>query len=99
MLTYPKSDPMDTFNQFWTDLEGMLDNLSQPVAFATAPLTRFGGPESSKDGLSNMPKPSGSLRVSVEPTVVFKMNPHSDASDVEEVMADEGQYCEVSCTP
>ncbi|KAF8487648.1 hypothetical protein JB92DRAFT_3130597 [Gautieria morchelliformis] len=87
MVLGQQSDPMDTFNQFWTDLEGMLDNLSQPVAFATAPLTRFGGPESSRDGPSNMPKPSGNLRVSVEPT--FRVNPHSDASDVEEVMADE----------
>lgn len=31
-------DPSDPFNHFWHMLEGMLDNLSQPVAFATAPL-------------------------------------------------------------
>jgi hypothetical protein len=33
-----KSDPGDAFNQFWNIMQGMLDNLSQPVAFATAPL-------------------------------------------------------------
>ncbi|KAF5324941.1 hypothetical protein D9611_004350 [Ephemerocybe angulata] len=36
-----RSDPGDAFNQFWSAMQGMLDNLSQPVAFATAPL----GPE------------------------------------------------------
>lgn len=35
---HPKSDPGDAFNNFWRIMEGMLDNLSQPVAFATAPL-------------------------------------------------------------
>ncbi|KAJ7285624.1 hypothetical protein C8J57DRAFT_1496358 [Mycena rebaudengoi] len=33
-----RSDPGDAFNQFWNIMQGMLDNLSQPVAFATAPL-------------------------------------------------------------
>ncbi|RXW15865.1 hypothetical protein EST38_g9988 [Candolleomyces aberdarensis] len=33
-----RSDPGDAFNQFWNAMQGMLDNLSQPVAFATAPL-------------------------------------------------------------
>ena len=33
-----KSDPGDAFNQFWNIMQGMLDNLSQPVAFATVPL-------------------------------------------------------------
>lgn len=33
-----QSDPGDAFNNFWRIMEGMLDNLSQPVAFATAPL-------------------------------------------------------------
>ncbi|CAE6524728.1 unnamed protein product [Rhizoctonia solani] len=28
----------EAFDQFWKNLEGMLENLSQPVAFATAPL-------------------------------------------------------------
>ncbi|KAF8520206.1 hypothetical protein BU17DRAFT_46890 [Hysterangium stoloniferum] len=36
-----KSESQDTFTQFWRNLEGMLDNLSQPVAFATAPLARL----------------------------------------------------------
>lgn len=33
-----QSDSGDPFNQFWRITEGMLDYLSQPVAFATAPL-------------------------------------------------------------
>jgi hypothetical protein len=33
-----QSDPGDAFNQFWNIMQGMLDNLSQPVAFATVPL-------------------------------------------------------------
>lgn len=39
MLTrLTQSEPGDAFNQFWNAMQGMLDNLSQPVAFATAPL-------------------------------------------------------------
>lgn len=33
-----QSDPGDAFHQFWKATEGMLDYLSRPVAFATAPL-------------------------------------------------------------
>ncbi|KAJ7273494.1 hypothetical protein B0H12DRAFT_1089662 [Mycena haematopus] len=43
LLGGQRSDPGDAFNQFWNIMQGMLDNLSQPVAFATAPL---GAPES-----------------------------------------------------
>lgn len=45
-LCREKSDPGDAFNHFWRIMEGMLDNLSQPVAFTTAPL----GTESSYSG-------------------------------------------------
>ena len=117
---------MDTFNQFWKDLEGMLDNLSQPVAFATAPLMRFASPESvngpddrsyrtkrtfgndntaftaglKRPGQPGKHSPSvavqkqsaSPLRVSVDPTVVFKGKGHDDICDPEEVMADEGQH-------
>ncbi|KAI6036646.1 hypothetical protein BKA83DRAFT_4165879 [Pisolithus microcarpus] len=38
MVLGQRSDPGDAFNNFWNIMEGMLDNLSQPVAFATAPL-------------------------------------------------------------
>ncbi|OBZ75479.1 hypothetical protein A0H81_04532 [Grifola frondosa] len=38
MLLGQRSDPGDAFNQFWKITEGMLEHLSQPVAFATAPL-------------------------------------------------------------
>jgi len=39
-----RSDPGDAFNQFWNVLQGMLDNISQPVAFATAPLGELDNP-------------------------------------------------------
>ncbi|KAH9946287.1 uncharacterized protein BXZ73DRAFT_95791 [Epithele typhae] len=38
MLLGQRSDPGDAFHQFWKATEGMLDYLSRPVAFATAPL-------------------------------------------------------------
>ncbi|PSS37410.1 hypothetical protein PHLCEN_2v746 [Hermanssonia centrifuga] len=38
MLLGQKSEPGDAFNHFWKITEGMLEHLSQPVAFATAPL-------------------------------------------------------------
>ncbi|KAF9036744.1 hypothetical protein BJ165DRAFT_1559775, partial [Panaeolus papilionaceus] len=49
LLGGQRSDPGDAFNQFWNIMQGMLDNLSQPVAFATVPI---GNPES-----SNTPTP------------------------------------------
>ncbi|KZS98956.1 hypothetical protein SISNIDRAFT_480543 [Sistotremastrum niveocremeum HHB9708] len=38
MMLGQRSDPSASFMHFWKNIEGMLDNLSQPVAFATAPL-------------------------------------------------------------
>ncbi|OCH95624.1 hypothetical protein OBBRIDRAFT_745393 [Obba rivulosa] len=38
MILGQRSDAGDAFHQFWKITEGMLDHLSQPVAFATAPL-------------------------------------------------------------
>ncbi|KAF8638503.1 hypothetical protein AX16_010486 [Volvariella volvacea WC 439] len=38
LLAGQRSEPGDAFNHFWNIMQGMLDNLSQPVAFATAPL-------------------------------------------------------------
>ncbi|PCH38330.1 hypothetical protein WOLCODRAFT_136176 [Wolfiporia cocos MD-104 SS10] len=38
MVLGQRSETTDPFNQFWKITEGMLDYLSQPVAFATAPL-------------------------------------------------------------
>ncbi|KAL0071574.1 hypothetical protein AAF712_001431 [Marasmius tenuissimus] len=49
-----RSDPGDAFNQFWNIMQGMLENLSQPVAFATAPL---GMPESSTSSGSKSARP------------------------------------------
>ncbi|EKM55682.1 uncharacterized protein PHACADRAFT_256475 [Phanerochaete carnosa HHB-10118-sp] len=39
MLLGQRSEPGDAFNHFWKITEGMLEHLSQPVAFATAPLS------------------------------------------------------------
>src|SRR6266571_1172569 len=54
-LLFPpiQSDPGDAFNQFWNIMQGMLDNLSQPVAFATIPL----GPETPASPASDRPSP------------------------------------------
>ncbi|GJJ12202.1 hypothetical protein Clacol_006443 [Clathrus columnatus] len=40
MVLGNQSESHETFDQFWKSLEGMLDKLSQPVAFATAPLAQ-----------------------------------------------------------
>lgn len=64
-----QSEPGDPFTQFWNIMQGMLDTLSSPVAFATAPI---GNPEntdiqnSSPNGsaanlLSRVSSASGSL--------------------------------------
>lgn len=47
-----QSDPGDAFHQFWKATEGMLEYLSRPVAFATAPLAPEEPPKPS-------PSPSG----------------------------------------
>lgn len=56
-MEYVQSDPGDAFNMFWKTTEGMLHNLSQPVAFATAPLYPDPPPSSNrknkKDGSSS----------------------------------------------
>jgi hypothetical protein len=58
-LTITQVDPQDPFNQFWNKLEQMLDNLSQPVAFATIPLTSsINRPEGSKDASGASSDPS-----------------------------------------
>lgn len=45
-----QSEPGDPFNHFWNIMQGMLDTLSSPVAFATAPL---GNPESVENTSAN----------------------------------------------
>ncbi|KAI9064217.1 hypothetical protein FKP32DRAFT_1757529 [Trametes sanguinea] len=44
---FVQSDPGDAFHQFWKATEGMLEYLSRPVAFATAPLAPEEPPKSS----------------------------------------------------
>ena len=47
--TCVQSETNDAFNHFWKITEGMLEHLSQPVAFATAPLAPpENGPSSSR---------------------------------------------------
>jgi len=36
-----QSEAGDRFNRFWGNVEGMLERFTQPVAFATAPLTPY----------------------------------------------------------
>ncbi|KAG6813608.1 hypothetical protein H0H92_009225 [Tricholoma furcatifolium] len=56
-----QSDPGDAFNQFWNIMQGMLDNLSQPVAFATVPLGNTDLPPS---GMKTPPTPQKETSVS-----------------------------------
>jgi hypothetical protein len=57
LFSHPaQSDPGDAFNHFWRIMEGMMDNLSQPVAFTTAPL----GTESAFSGKAGLQR-DGSL--------------------------------------
>lgn len=51
MVLGQRSDPGDAFNQFWKIMEGMLDNLSQPAAFAAAPLGPSAAGAQSRRGL------------------------------------------------
>jgi hypothetical protein len=54
LLSGSQSEPGDPFNQFWNIMQGMLDTLSSPVAFATAPI---GNPEN-KDIQNSSPNGS-----------------------------------------
>lgn len=53
MVLGGRTDPQDPFNQFWNKIEQMLDNLSQPVAFATVPLTASEHVEDNQDNAGN----------------------------------------------
>ncbi|RDB24119.1 hypothetical protein Hypma_008789 [Hypsizygus marmoreus] len=59
LLAGQRSDPGDAFNQFWNIMQGMLDNLSQPVAFATVPLGN--GEPSSRTRTPPIPRRDSSL--------------------------------------
>ncbi|KAI0685481.1 hypothetical protein BC835DRAFT_1408815 [Cytidiella melzeri] len=50
MLLGQKSETGDAFNHFWKITEGMLEHLSQPVAFATAPLAPPANDTGSREG-------------------------------------------------
>ncbi|KAH0830512.1 hypothetical protein J3R83DRAFT_1963 [Lanmaoa asiatica] len=89
MVLGQRSDPGDAFNHFWRIMEGMLDNLSQPVAFTTAPLGTEPG-LSGKRGLF-------SRKLGLEGRPKSKQNTVLEETD-EEVFADEdddlsGSFC------
>jgi len=100
MVLGQRSDPGDAFNHFWRIMEGLLDNLSQPVAFATAPL----GTEPSLSGKRGLQRDgnSGSETEREEPFVSRfsrklgldgKLRSKQDVvleETDEEVLADEG---------
>jgi hypothetical protein len=100
MVLGQQSDPGDAFNNFWRIMEGMLDNLSQPVAFATAPLgTKL--PPSGKKSLRRDGSSSGDTDFEQPHTSTFftrlkldgkfksKVDTLLEETD-EEVFADEG---------
>ncbi|KAG0705169.1 hypothetical protein DFH29DRAFT_907881 [Suillus ampliporus] len=100
MVLGQRSDPGDAFNNFWTIMEGMLDNLSQPVAFATAPLGTepppLGKKSSRRDGNSSsdtdieQPHTSKFLtRLGLDGKFKSKADTLFEETD-EEVFADEG---------
>ncbi|KAF7791253.1 hypothetical protein EIP86_002267 [Pleurotus ostreatoroseus] len=70
MLLGQKSEGSDAFNHFWKITEGMLDKLSQPVAFATAPLA----PPENKPSSSRRREASGSSDTDVEDTLTKTFN-------------------------
>ena len=65
-----QSEGSDAFNHFWKITEGMLDKLSQPVAFATAPLA----PPENKPSSSRRREASGSSDTDVEDTLTKTFN-------------------------
>ncbi|KIJ44149.1 hypothetical protein M422DRAFT_67759 [Sphaerobolus stellatus SS14] len=91
MLGQQQPEPQDTFNQFWNILEGMLDNLSQPVAFATAPLGRADSTSDiqrkQKEHPSNLQGES-QLQKSISR---FRLDHESDFSDLEEIGIEDGE--------
>ncbi|KAG1800838.1 uncharacterized protein HD556DRAFT_1438836 [Suillus plorans] len=100
MVLGQQSDPGDAFNNFWRIMEGMLDNLSQPVAFATAPLgtepTPAGKKNSRRDGNSSsdtdIEQPHTSTfftRLGLDGKFKSKVDTLLEETD-EEVFADEG---------
>lgn len=100
MVLGQQSDPGDAFNNFWRIMEGMLDNLSQPVAFATAPLGTepppSGKKSSRRDGSSSsntdVEQPHTSTfftRLGLDGKFKSKVDTLLEETD-EEVFADEG---------
>ncbi|KAG5354168.1 hypothetical protein C0989_003681 [Termitomyces sp. Mn162] len=70
LLAGQRSDPGDAFNQFWNIMQGMLENLSQPVAFATVPLGNIDVPS----GVKTPPAPR-------TPRIDVKFGSDTDSAD------------------
>lgn len=84
MVLGGKVDPQDDpFNVFWNKLEKMLDNLSQPVAFATIPLT------ASADGPKEAPAgPKAPISVSGNNTLGLHINgSHVEQESIEDQLS------------
>ncbi|KAG2752715.1 hypothetical protein P692DRAFT_20773571 [Suillus brevipes Sb2] len=100
MVLGQQSDPGDAFNNFWRIMEGMLDNLSQPVAFATAPLGTEPPPSGKKSSRRDGSSSSGAdveqphtstffTRLGLDGKFKSKVDTLLEETD-EEVFADEG---------
>ncbi|KAF5358082.1 hypothetical protein D9756_001840 [Leucocoprinus leucothites] len=86
LLGGQRSEPGDPFNQFWNIMQGMLDTLSSPVAFATAPL---GNPDA-PDAQNSSPNGSAHLRSKTPPSSgTLRRDPsfNSDAEADEPILA------------
>jgi len=67
MLLGQKNELNSSFAQFWKILEGMLDQLSQPVAFATVPLHSSKSEKLDlRTSAAYLPAPSSSTHVSLD---------------------------------
>lgn len=81
LLGDQRSEPGDPFNQFWSIMQGMLDTLSSPVAFATAPL---GNPNAS-DVQTSLPNGSAQSRSKTPPSSMsFRSSSLSGDVEVDE---------------
>ncbi|KXN82501.1 hypothetical protein AN958_02352 [Leucoagaricus sp. SymC.cos] len=80
LLGGQRSEPGDPFNQFWNTMQGMLDTLSSPVAFATAPI---GNPDV-PDTQNSSPNGSTDLNSKPLPATVSLRRVSSFNSDAEQ---------------
>ncbi|EJU05689.1 hypothetical protein DACRYDRAFT_75017, partial [Dacryopinax primogenitus] len=75
------NDPSDPFNQFWTIMQGVLENLSAPVAWATVPL----------NGELSAPVPSPPRVASLSPSATPSKANRSKAPAVPDLSDEESE--------